>query len=110
MSNGNCTAAPTFARLVGEATFDALTSATENQLSDEALFGVLVMHWMGRRGLRVVRAPDEIGPDDDTVELPRFELPLADRIRRAYDADDTLELERTAELPMPSMFMRRQAE
>jgi len=110
MSNANCTAAPTFARLVGQATFDALTSGTEDQLRDEALFGLLVLHWMGRAGLRVVRAEQSIGPDDDTVELPLAEMPLAVRVQRALDEDSTLELERTDELPAPSMLLRRQAE
>lgn len=107
MSNGNCTR-PAFATLVGQATFDALTSGTEQQLSDEGLFGLLVLHWMNRKGLRIVRAEDSIGIDQTTVELPALDLPLAERVQRAYDEDDTLELERTAELT--GMLFQRQAE
>jgi hypothetical protein len=108
-SNRNSITHPkTFAEQVGQVAMDAHTSASIAQVAHDELYGQFLLSQFSRAGLRVVRVTDaNIGPDDITVELPSFDLPLAVRVRQAMDLDTTLELAPTGELPA---LLRDQAE
>lgn len=119
MSNGNSN----IEAVAGLCFHEVLDRATTLTLDDTERMGELLLQALERRGLTLAHATlhtldatqpmpvllnvpqaDMLGPDEDTLEI---ELPLALRVQQAYDADSTLELERTGELT--GMLLRRQA-